>query len=139
MKKFLAVLLGFIALIIFGCGNEEIKTEEKESFVEKATYLKEEERELKRMNMTEGIIMKNGFFVEEKENIADFLDAWESQDDDFLAQQVIDGKVFHIDKDTRVYYSNDKFNNGKIVKIKFLQGRYKNKLGYTIVKFIREN
>ena len=74
--------------------------------------------------------------MEKEENVIDFLDAWETHDNDFFVQQVYEGKIFHVDKVTRIYYSNDRFNKGKIVKIKFLQGRYKNKTGYTLVDFV---
>lgn len=136
MRKFLSVMCIFMIMISIGCGEEQSRKEE-DSFVEKATYLKEREAELKRLNMSEGIIIKNGFWVEKEENISEYLDAWESQDDEFFAELVKEGKIYHVDKETRIYFSNEKLNNGKIVQIRFLQGKYKNKTGYIMIKFIK--
>lgn len=137
MGKFLTVVLSIITVILVGCSDKENTAREaSEPFVVKASYLKGEEAERQQMNMSEGLIVRGAFWVEEKENIHDFLDAIETYDEEFFKQQFREGKTFYIDTDTRINCSNDTLNDGKIVKIKFLKGRYKNKLGYTYIKFV---
>lgn len=138
MKNLFVVTLIFVVMILVGCGDESKSSSADDSFVVRATYLKEEDEELKRMNVSAGTIMKNAFWVEKEENIHDFLDAILTKDTDFFEQQIREGKILHVDKDTKIHFSNDKLNNGTVIKIKFLQGRYKNKSGYTIAKFIYE-
>ncbi len=45
-------------------------------------------------------------------------------------------KVYRVDTDTRINCSKDALNNGRIVRIKFLRGKYKNREGYTYRKFV---
>lgn len=137
MKKFLTVVLSIVAVILVGCsGKENTAREASEPFVVKAAYLKEEDEERQQMNMSEGLIVRGAFWVDKKENIHDFLDAIETSDVEFIKQQIREGKTFYVDTDTRINCSNDTLNDGKVVRIKFLRGKYKNKLGYTYVKFI---
>ena len=138
MKKSLMFILIIMALSLCACGNESSKSDEKDSFVVRATYLKEEDDELKRKNVSAGTLAKNTFWVEKKENIHDFLDAIKTGDQDFFEQQIREGKIYHVDKDTKIHYSNDRLNDGAILQITFLQGRYKNKKGYTLSNFIYE-
>lgn len=108
MKRILAVALMFAMLITSGCGNKY---------------------------SDETLMVDYALWVEDKENVPDMLDAINTHDKEFLAQQVIDGKVKHADKETKIAVT-DEFDYGKIVEIKFLQGRYKNKVGYTLSEFI---
>lgn len=110
MKKIFSVALIIFALILVGCGNKY---------------------------SDETILIGYATFVENKENIADFLDAEENDDEEFLKQQVIDGRIKYVDKETPVAVI-DEMNGGKILEIKFLQGRYRNKVGYTRSDFVRD-
>lgn len=133
--KLLTVALLLVAVILVGCGGEKSKSEE-DSFVVKASYQKKEDEERQRKNMSEGLILGETFWVDKDENIRDFLEALETRDDEFFVQQIHDGKIYYVEKDTRINISNDTLNNGKIVKIQFLRGKYKNKEGYTYIKFV---
>lgn len=108
--KFLSVMLVFLLVIMVGCGKK----------YSEETYLNED-----------------AAWVEKKEYVTDFLDAIETMDGEFLYQQILEGKVQHVDKETLVAVT-DELERGKIVEIKFLQGRYKNKIGYTFPEFITD-
>lgn len=108
MKRFVVAVLILAMMIVSGCGSKY---------------------------SDETLIVEFAFWSEDKENIPDLLDAINTRDTEFLAQQVIDGKIKHADKETKVAVMSE-FNNGEIVEIKFLQGRYKNKVGYTLSEFI---
>lgn len=108
MKKFLAVMLITLTVIFTSCGSK----------YSDETFLKE-----------------NATWVENKDDIIDFLDIVNEMDEDFFQQLYIDGKIKGVDKETKIHVSGE-LHDGKIVEIKFLQGRYKNKIGYTIPEFI---
>lgn len=135
MRKFLSIAFILVAMIIVGCGGEQSKSE-KNSFVVKASYQQKEDEERQRKNMSEGLIFGETFWVDKKENIRDFIEAIETRDNEFFEQQIRDGKIYYVEKDTRINISNDTLNNGKIVKIQFLRGKYKNKEGYTYIKCV---
>ena len=118
MKNFLSVALIFFTVILIGCGNNVSKYSDE-------TFLKE-----------------NSSWVEDKRNIADFLNAAgldeeRKPDEDFFMQQIIEGKINFTDKEIKVAVIGE-LNNGKIVEVKILQGRYKNKTVYTIPEFIKD-
>ena len=80
-------------------------------------------------------IKENAFWVENKKDIADFIDVFENADEEFFTQQLIEGKIKFVDKETKISVLNE-LNDGKIIEIKFLKGKYKNKSGYTLSRFI---
>lgn len=84
---------------------------------------------------TEMVIL--AIWTNDKENIPDMLDAIYSYDEEFLDQQIIDGKVNQTDKEIKIAVEGV-LNDGNVVKVKFLQGRYKNKIGYTVPEFVRD-
>lgn len=113
MKKFLSVALVLIVIIISGCGSKY---------------------------SDETFLQQNASWVETKENVDDFMDAAgrgndSEYDEEFLMQQFLDGKIKSTDKEIKIAVT-DKLKGGKVVEIKFLQGRYKNKVGYTFPEFI---
>lgn len=113
MKILVSFVLIVFTLTLFGCGSK----------YSDETYIKE-----------------TAAWVENKENIAEFLNAAGLDDEGtfdegFLMQQVIDGKVYFMDKEAKVAVI-DELNNGKVIEIKFLQGRYKNKVGYTVPELV---
>lgn len=110
MKKIFLLALMFVILILVGCGNKY---------------------------SDETLILKKAGWVENEENARDFLDALETNDDDFLTQQIIDGKIKIVDKETKIAVLGDT-DNGKIVNIKFSEGRYKNNVGYTLAEYIKD-
>lgn len=113
MKKFLLFELLLMVVIFSGCGNR----------YSDETFLRE-----------------NASWVENKDYIDDFMDAAGLDDngvydEEFLTQQLLDGKIQYTNKKIKVAVT-DELKNGKIVEIKILQGRYKNKIGYTFPAFI---
>lgn len=110
MKKFLIVACLVMTIFICGCGNKY---------------------------SDETLIVDFAFWTEDRANILDMLDAINTYDTEFLAQQVVDGKVKHADRETKIAVT-DEYDGGKTVEIKFLEGRYKNKVGYTLAEFIRD-
>ena len=85
----------------------------------------------------ETLIVDFAFWTEDRKNIPDMLDAINTADIEFLAQQVVDGKVYHADRETKIAVT-DEYDGGETVEIKFLEGRYKNKVGYTLAEFVRD-
>lgn len=80
-------------------------------------------------------IKEKAFWVENKESIADFIDVFENADEEFFTQQLIEGKIKFVNKETKISVISE-LNNGKIIEIKFLKGQYKNKVGYTLNRFV---
>ena len=112
MKKILSVALMLLVICVCGCGSK----------YSDETYL----------DPVAG-------WTETKDYARDYLEAYETGDDDFLMQQYYDERIkpappFY-DKLTKIAVM-DEYDNGKIVEIKFLEGRYKNKVGYTLASFI---
>lgn len=108
MKKFFAVACLVATILICGCGSKY---------------------------SDETLIVDFAFWTEDRANIPDMLDAINTYDTEFLAQQVVDGKVKHADRETKIAVT-DEYDGGKTVEIKFLEGRYKNKVGYTLARFV---
>ncbi|MBR1804799.1 MAG: hypothetical protein IJ774_00275 [Selenomonadaceae bacterium] len=110
MKKIFAVACLVAAIFICGCGSKY---------------------------SDETLIVDFAFWSEDRANIPDMLDAINTCDTEFLAQQVVDGKVKHADRETKIAVTGE-YDGGKIVEIKFLEGRYKNKVGYTLAEFVKD-
>lgn len=110
MKKFLIVACLVMTIFICGCGSKY---------------------------SDETLIVDFAFWTEDRANIPDMLDAINTYDTEFLAQQVVDGKVKHADRETKIAVT-DEYDGGKTVEIKFLEGRYKNKVGYTLAEFVKD-
>lgn len=116
MRILTGVLIFIVAVIIFNRGSE---------YSGKPEYSDE----------TEMVIL--AIWTDDKENIPDMIDAIYSYDEEFLDQQIVDGKVKQTDKEIKIAVE-DVLNDGNVVKVKFLQGRYKNKTGYTAPEFVRD-
>ena len=109
MKKFLAVALILLVMCVAGCGSK----------YSDETYLD-----------------PVADWTETKDYVRDYLDALETDDDDFLMQQFYDGRIKAAPEKLTKIAVMDEYDSGKIVEIKFLEGRYKNKVGYTLAEFI---
>lgn len=110
MKNFLTVAVLVTAIFICGCGSKY---------------------------SDETLIVGFAFWTEDRKNIPDMLDAINTADTEFLAQQIVDGKVYHADRETKIAVT-DEYDGGETIEIKFLEGRYKNKVGYTLAEFVRD-
>ena len=116
MKRILAIALMMCVLVMVGCGNSKYSDE---------TVLEE-----------------RVFWVENEDDIDDFIDgagrgANGEFDEDFLRQQLAEGRIKFSEKEVKISVV-DELRGGKVVEIKFLQGRNKNKIGYVFPEFIRD-
>lgn len=112
MNQVLSFILIIFSIIVLGCSNNDKYSDE--------TYVK-----------------TDSLWVENKGEIEDFLDGIYTHDVEFLTQQHIEGKVKSVDNEVKIEVINE-LNNGQIVQIRFLQGRYKNKIGYTLSEWIKD-
>lgn len=116
MKKFLSVAFIFFVLILIGCGSNA-----KNNSVDKNT---DKDPEI------DSVLLKDSLWVADSENMPYLNDAITRKDAEYLKQLMIEGKVFIVDKDTKVMrfgVAADKNN----VLILFKEGRYTNKTGCT--------
>lgn len=117
MRKILMIAMIITTLFLLGCENK----------YSDETYL-----------------IANASWVEDTENIVDFLNASGldeegEYDEDFLMQQILDGKINYVDKETKIEVMRElNVNGGKVLEIKIKQGRYKNKVVYTPAGFVRD-
>ncbi len=126
MKKILSVVLILFAIIMFGCG-------EKNSIPQPAPV--ESKTEQSTVDKIEAVLLADSFWVLDSENMPYLADALSRQDAEYLDQLMLEGKVFHVDKDTKVTrfgVAADKDN----VLIIFNEGRYTNKTGCTFARYV---
>lgn len=120
MKKFISLFI-FAILLFTACGNE-VKTDGTSSGKEIA---KEENK----------ILLAGSFWAENSDYMAFLTDALRRNDKEYLQQLIIEKKVFFVDKNTLVKsfgYTADQNNE----LISFAEGRYTNKTGRTLKKFL---
>ena len=119
MKKFFVVALMSVMLVCVACGNE--KSAEQSAPAEPKKI--------------DAVLVAGSFWVIESENMPYLTDALTRKDTEYLRQLMLEGKVFHVDKDTKVTrfgVAADKNN----VLILFKEGRYTNKTGCTYVSSV---
>lgn len=104
MKKFLAVTLILASIFVVGCGGEKFAGE------------------------TPAILLKNSFWVADSKNMKYLADALARDDMEYLKQLMLEGKVFQVDRDTKVVRSGLAANKHYSL-ISFKEGRYTNKSG----------
>ena len=112
MKKIFLVVLIAVAVIVSGCSGD--KTADKpapESDVD-------------------AVLVAGSFFVIDAENMSYLTDAIARKDTEYLNQLILEGKVFKVDKDTKVTRFGVAADENNVL-IKFKEGRYTNKAGCT--------
>lgn len=115
MKKYFSIaLMVVVAVILGGCGGNahENKVPKKSS------------------DEIAAVLLKDSFWVMDSGDMPYLNDAISRKDIDYLKQLMIEGKVFYVDRDTKVTrfgIAADKNN----VLIIFNEGRYTNKTGCT--------
>ena len=122
LKKFYAVALLILIFFLAGCGSDNLN--------KKKDYDKQESEKL--------LLLQNSFWVQEYESLGYLIDALQRQDNDYLKQLMIEKKVFFVDKDTNVI-GNAVATDSNIEMILFKEGRYTNKEGITLRKFLVNN
>lgn len=117
MKKFLSVAFILVAMILVGCGG---KTADK--------YAPESEK-------VDAILLADSFWVVDAENMPYLTDAITRKDTEYLNQLMLEGKVFRVDKDTKVTRFGVAANENNVL-IQFKEGRYTNKAGCTFKQYV---
>lgn len=84
-----------------------------------------------------GIILAHSLWIEDKRYLYNYTDGFKSGDKEFLLQLVRGGKAYFVEKNTAVIF-NGAYEKGKIIKIRFIEGRYKNKSGYVWADLVQK-
>lgn len=106
MKKFFAVACLVATIFICGCGGE--KSAEK----------------------VPSILLKESLWVADSDNLPYLNDAIARKDSEYLKQLMLEGKVFLVERDTKVTRFGVAAEKDHVL-IQFNEGRYTNKTGYT--------
>ena len=103
MKKFLSVALIIMTILFAGCGS-------------------------KKNIEVPAVLLANSFWVADSDNMPYLIDALARDDTEYLKQLILEGKVFQVDRDTKV----TRFGvvaDEHYALISFKEGRYTNKSG----------
>lgn len=114
MNKIFLIVLVVVAVILGGCGGNAHENKAPQNGNDEVA----------------AFLLKDSFWVMNAENMPYLNDAISRKDVEYLKQLMIEGKVFLVDKDTKVTrfgVAADKNN----VLILFREGRYTNKTGCT--------
>ena len=103
MKKILSVALIMITILFAGCGNDK-------------------------SNEIPSVLLKNSFWVADSGNMPYLIDALSRDDVEYLKQLMLEGKVFQVDRDTKVARFGVAADEHYAL-ISFKEGRYTNKSG----------
>ena len=103
MKKILAVALMFAFMIVAGCSSDN-------------------------SSEVPSVLLKNSFWVTDSGNMPYLIDAIARDDVEYLKQLMLEGKVFQVDRDTKVTRFGVAANENYAL-ISFKEGRYTNKSG----------
>lgn len=104
MKKILAVALMTLVFLLAGCSKDKVEE-------------------------TPAVLLGNSFWVADSENIPYLADALARDDVEYLNQLMLEGKVFKVDRDTKVARFGVA-DDSHFALISFKEGRYTNKSGY---------
>ena len=116
MKKYLATVLIFFAVIFVGCGfKKDIQLVNSDA---------------RRNDKIDAILLAKSFWVADSKNMAYLNDAISRRDEDYLKQLMIERKVFIVDKDTKITRFGAAADKNNVL-ILFKEGRYTNKTGCT--------
>ena len=110
MKKFLVIVIVFVAVLLTGCGGGENIPNNNDKI--------------------EAVLLKDSLWVADSENMPYLNDAITRKDAEYLKQLMIEQKVFIVDKDTKVERFGVAAEKNNVL-ILFKEGRYTNKTGYT--------
>lgn len=123
MKKFFLLALILLALIVSACGGQ--KTVEQSAPAEPKI-----EQPALEPEKIDAIAVKGTLWAIDEENMKYLTDAVNRKDSEYLKQLVLEKKIFHVDRDTKVTRIGTTSDEGNVM-ISFKEGRYTNKTGYT--------
>ena len=84
-----------------------------------------------------GVARARSLWVENARYLYDYEDGFKSGDKEFLLQMVREGKAKFVENPAGVVCSGE-YKQGKVIKIRFFEGRYKNKSGYIFADFVQK-
>lgn len=84
-----------------------------------------------------GIVRAHSLWVENIRYLHDYKDGFQNGDKDFLLQLVREGKALFVENSAGAVCSGT-HEDGKIIQIRFFEGRYKNKKGYIFADFVQK-
>ena len=130
MKNFLSVALIFFTLFLVGCGEERNVAEKLDENKNVGLSTNKVEQPAPEPEKVDAILVAGSFWVIESENMMYLKDAIARSDMEYLKQLTLEGKVYLVDKDTKVTRFGVAADENNVL-ISFKEGRYTNKSGYT--------
>lgn len=121
MKKIFAVACLVATIFICGCGGEKSAEQSAEPKVEQPAPEPEK---------VDAVAVDGTIWAIDEENVAYLIDALDRNDGEYLKQLSVEQKAFLVDRDTKVTRIGKPAANDTVM-IKFKEGRYTNKTGYT--------
>lgn len=121
MKKFFAVACLVATIFICGCGGDKTAEQPAEPKVEQPAPEPEK---------VDAVAVDGTIWAIDEENVAYLIDALDRNDGEYLKQLSVEQKAFLVDRDTKVTRIGKPAANDTVM-IKFKEGRYTNKTGYT--------
>lgn len=138
MKTIKDITLIVILFIIFLFVSDiNTQTKNKNSSQSVLETVNQEPQENAQEKFEVGIVLAHSLWIEDKRYLHDYTDGFKSGDKEFLLQLVHEGKAYFVEKNTGVVF-NGIYEKGKIVKIRFFEGRYKNRSGYIWADFVQK-
>ena len=121
MKKVFAVACLVATIFICGCGGDKTAEQPAEPKVEQPAPEPEK---------VDAVAVDGTIWAIDEENVAYLIDALDRNDGEYLKQLSVEQKAFLVDRDTKVTRIGKPAANDTVM-IKFKEGRYTNKTGYT--------
>ena len=91
----------------------------------------------KKSDLYGGIVRPHSLWVENVRYLYDYKDGFISGDKEFLLQMVREGKAHFVEAPAGVVCDGT-YAQGEIIRIKFFEGRYKNRHGYIFADFVKK-
>lgn len=87
-------------------------------------------------NIYPGIARARSLWVENIRDVYDYKDGFQSGDKEFLLQMVREGRAKFVENPAGVVCKGE-YAQGKVIQIRFFEGRYKGKKGYIFSDFVQ--
>ena len=130
-------LIGVIIVACFFALAMDDESKNKSNIAEQNTSSQQSKSAKKEKEFFAGVVLAHSLWVEDIRNLYDYKDGFISDDKEFLLQLVREGKAKFVENPTGVVWSGT-YAKGEILKIKFFEGRYKNKSGYIFADFVQK-
>lgn len=129
-------LIGVILVACLFAFNMDTESQHKAPIDNQTPPVKQSDSVNETKEFYPGIVQAHSLWVENIRYLYDYKDGFYSGDKEFLLQQVREGKIFFVENPAGVACSGD-YEKGKIIEIRFFEGRYKNKSGYIFADFVQ--